>query len=69
MFGNMIHVYIFAQNKMDLRPPQTILSFKAHLVSKNREDILRKFIVNFFVYACNSVSIHYHRAAQVINLL
>ena len=34
---------------MDLRPPQTILSFKAHLVSKNREDILRKFIVNFFV--------------------
>lgn len=34
---------------MDLRPPQTVLSFKAHLVSKNREDILRQFIVNFFV--------------------
>ena len=34
---------------MDLRPPQTILSFKAHLVSKNREDVLRQFIVNYFV--------------------
>lgn len=34
---------------MDLRPPQTVLSFKAHLISKNREDILRQFIVNYFV--------------------
>ena len=34
---------------MDLRPPATILSFIAHLVSNNREDVLRKFIVNYFV--------------------
>ncbi|EAY14140.1 hypothetical protein TVAG_351880 [Trichomonas vaginalis G3] len=34
---------------MDLRPPQTVLSFKSHLVSNSREDILRQFIVNYFV--------------------
>jgi hypothetical protein len=32
---------------VDRRPPQTILSFHAKLVSSNRDDILRQFIIAF----------------------
>ncbi|OHT15187.1 hypothetical protein TRFO_14375 [Tritrichomonas foetus] len=34
---------------MDTRPPPTILSFTATLISNNRDDALREFIVAFYV--------------------
>lgn len=34
---------------VDTRPPQTILSFTATLISNNRDDALREFIVAYFV--------------------
>lgn len=38
---------------VDIRPPQTILSFTATLVSNNRDDALREFIVAYFVDDCS----------------